>query len=102
MQDKPKLSLSLMDDYSRNARLYLHLTSLGLVTIPVFTDVNVSDDIEYIIVSCKRDLKPFPYQIPQDTTACNVPSPLHSSPVSEDVLTSEHKGCTVINMPTKR
>lgn len=96
MQKKfPALSFT---EYERNARLYEHLTSLGLYTSPCFA--GDSNNIEYIIVTAAVISDPIEKRTQNSTTSC-VGTPMDSSKIIKDSSTSKSLRYNVVNFPTK-
>ena len=71
----PALSFT---EYERNARLYKHLTSLGLYTNPCFA--GDSDNIEYIIVTAAIISDSLEKRTNNTTAPC-VSTPMDSSKI---------------------
>jgi len=106
MSNKSRFPATRMSDYERNARLYLHLTSLGLVTVPVFTKESIDGDdsienIDYIIVSCNKRSTSVIKSSPKQTSERSVWSPMTNSKIARDSSTTQSHGDNVIYFPTK-
>lgn len=106
MSNKSRFPATRMSDYERNARLYLHLTSLGLVTVPVFTKESTDsdgsiEDIDYIIVSCNRRSTSIIKSSTKHPSKDSVGFPMTNSKIARDSSTAQSHGDNVIYFPTK-
>ncbi len=98
MENKVKFPALSFTEYERNARLYQYLTSLGLYTNPCFA--GDSDNIEYIIVTAAIISDSIEKRTNNTTAPC-VSTPMDSSKIIKNSLTSQDFRGNVINFPTK-
>lgn len=98
MENKVKFPALSFTEYERNARLYQHLTSLGLYTNPCFA--GNSDNIEYIIVTAAIKSDSVEKRTDNTTASC-VSTPMNSSKIIKNSPSSQSFGDNVIDFPTK-
>jgi hypothetical protein len=97
MEKEGKYPAIIHTKTERNARLYQHLLSMGLVVSPVFK--KGSSDIVHMYVSTSPESEPRVTEefIPFDS----VNSPMNSPEVTKNCFTTQDHGDNVINFPTK-
>jgi hypothetical protein len=98
MENKVKFPALSFTKYERNARLYEHLTSLGLYTSPCFA--GDSDNIEYIIVTAAIISDSIEKRTNNTTSSC-VSTPMDSSKIIKNSSSSQNFRDNVINFPAK-
>lgn len=98
MQKEGKYPAIIHTKTERNARLYQYLLSMGLVVSPVFK--KGTSDILHMYVSTSSESEP---RVAEEEfiTFDSVNSPVNSSEVTKNCLTTQSYGDNVINFPTK-
>lgn len=95
--EKNKYPAIIHTKTERNARLYQHLLSIGLVVSPVFK--KGTSDILHMYVSTSSESEP---RVAEEFIPFgSIDSPVNSPEVTKNCFTTQDHGDNVINFPTE-